>query len=37
MKRSLHRERMRNAYLHLFAFLILVPALMPLPLFVLLK
>jgi hypothetical protein len=27
-----HRARVRNAYLHLFALLILLPALLPVPL-----
>ena len=35
--RDLRRERVRNAYLHLFALLILLPAVMPLPLIALLK
>ena len=35
--RDLRRERVRNAYLHLFALLILLPAVMPLPLVALLK
>jgi hypothetical protein len=35
--RELRRERVRNAYLHLFALLILLPAVMPLPLIALLK
>ena len=34
---NLRRERMRNAYLHLFGLLILLPAVMPLPLLALLK
>jgi hypothetical protein len=34
---QLRRERMRSAYLHLFAILILLPALMPLPLLLALK
>jgi hypothetical protein len=34
---NLRKERMRNAYLHLFALLILLPAVMPLPLLALLK
>ena len=34
---NLRRERMRNAYLNLFALLILLPAVMPLPLLALLK
>lgn len=32
-----HRERVRNAYLHLFALLILLPALLPVPLLLLLR
>jgi hypothetical protein len=35
--RNLRRQRMRNAYMHLFALLILLPAVMPLPLLALLK
>jgi len=30
--RRLHRDRVRSAYLHLFALLILLPAILPLPL-----
>jgi hypothetical protein len=30
--RRLHRERLRSAYLHLFALFILLPAFLPLPL-----
>jgi hypothetical protein len=30
--RRLHRERLRSAYLHLFALLVLLPAFLPLPL-----
>lgn len=32
--RRLHRERIRSAYLHLFALLILLPAFLPLPLLI---
>jgi hypothetical protein len=32
MNPRLHRERVRSAYLHLFALLILLPAFLPLPL-----
>jgi hypothetical protein len=35
--RLLRRDRMRSAYLHLFALLILLPAILPLPLLALLK
>lgn len=31
MNHRLRRERLRSAYLHLFALLILLPALLPLP------
>jgi len=30
--KRLHRERVRSAYLHLFALMILLPAILPLPL-----
>jgi hypothetical protein len=32
--RSLHRQRLRSAYLHLFVLLILLPAFLPLPLLI---
>lgn len=32
MRPRRHRERVRNAWLHLFGLLVLLPALMPLPL-----
>jgi hypothetical protein len=32
--RRLHRERLRSAYLHLFALLILLPVFLPLPLLI---